>query len=488
MALYNAGHLLLADGGRLRWLDYQFPLKARRSGLGIGKVDLLGRTDDGRLCIVELKAERSGEDPRIALVEGLAYMAIVTANLERIAGEAEETCGIAMGRETPRLMLMAPAAYWANADRKGLSLAPLRTALEQALGLQIDCMLLDLARPQAAQPTPLSLPSAAIPAKSHRPEGETYLAGLRERFRAYQIERFAGLAHLFDRPFGEAERPPVFRTEHADRNVILPPDLPLARRDEILSLLPVGKRHRHFASFRSSQALTLAVFGSLKILGKLGALAGLAAEDGLPAFFTRHDGQDLRLEHEVTTLDEPRSTSIDVWLSGRTRVAIEAKFTEVGFGTCSRAELADGHRERCSGAYRAQSGRQHRCALTERGIRYWDFVPALFAWDGQRDHDPCPLRSTYQLARNVLAARVEATGANGDEAHALVVYDARNPAFRPGGPAERQWREAADALKDRRALRRLSWQRLLDHLTIDLELRPLVTEIDRKYGLCNRVT
>ena len=93
MALFRAGQMALPDGERLRWLDYQFPLKAKRSDQGIGKIDLLGLTDEGRLCVVELKTARSTEDPRIALLQGLAYAAIVEANLERIAMDGERARG-----------------------------------------------------------------------------------------------------------------------------------------------------------------------------------------------------------------------------------------------------------------------------------------------------------------------------------------------------------------------------------------------------------
>ena len=71
-------------GGHHRFLDYQVPLKAKRADYGIGKVDLLGVTDRGRLIVVELKYPRSGrgDSPAQALMAGLRYAAIVEANLE----------------------------------------------------------------------------------------------------------------------------------------------------------------------------------------------------------------------------------------------------------------------------------------------------------------------------------------------------------------------------------------------------------------------
>lgn len=77
--------------------------------------------------------------------------------------------------------------------------------------------------------------------------------------------------------------------------------------------------------------------------------------------------------------------------------------------------------------------------MSERGIGYWRYVPQLFDWPADVDHSPCPLDLTYQLARNVMAACVRADGAiETERAHALLVYDAQNPAFRPGGVADAQ--------------------------------------------------
>ena len=50
-------------GGRFRLLDYQFPLKAQESDQGIGKVDLLGVTDQGRLMAIELKVKPRRRQP-----------------------------------------------------------------------------------------------------------------------------------------------------------------------------------------------------------------------------------------------------------------------------------------------------------------------------------------------------------------------------------------------------------------------------------------
>ena len=50
------------DEGEFRLLDYEFPLKARRCDQGIGEVDLLGITKQGRLMVVELKKVKGNDD------------------------------------------------------------------------------------------------------------------------------------------------------------------------------------------------------------------------------------------------------------------------------------------------------------------------------------------------------------------------------------------------------------------------------------------
>ena len=80
------------------------------------------------------------------------------------------------------------------------------------------------------------------------------------------------------------------------------------------------------------------------------------------------------------------------------------------------------------------------CSLPETSVRDWQDWPELFDWSADRNMNPCPLNGTDQLARNVLTACVEPDGpvdADGD--HALVIDDARHPAFPPGGEAARRY-------------------------------------------------
>jgi hypothetical protein len=100
------------------------------------------------------------------------------------------------------------------------------------------------------------------------------------------------------------------------------------------------------------------------------------------------------------------------------------------------------------------------------------------------DHRPCPLELTYQLVRNVLAAVVQdAEVLNPNIGHALVVYDARNPAFHPGGLADLQWWTTVSALRHPRVLRRVSWQKVAAHLDQYSDLGWLTKGLRDKYGI-----
>ena len=104
------------DAGRLRLLDYQFPLWARQDD-NDRAVDLLGATDRGRLTVIELKVKpKSGmnrkENPMAALIQGLRYAAIVDANRAAIAEEAECLFGKDISDGPPIVQILAPESWW----------------------------------------------------------------------------------------------------------------------------------------------------------------------------------------------------------------------------------------------------------------------------------------------------------------------------------------------------------------------------------------
>ena len=286
--------------------------------------------------------------------------------------------------------------------------------------------------------------------------------------------------------FKRQGRPPVLAHESVSKNILVPSNESIS--DEIHAFLP-SQRHRWFGSLKSSQALAQSVFGATRAFNRLDLLENVRAECGRPAFYEDHRCWTLDFEHQVRCLGEkPRArTSIDVFLSGpKKRIAIECKFTELGFGKCSRTDEKryPDPNIHCNGNYQVQGNRYHRCALTEIGIRYWNHLPHLFDWPADRDHEPCPFGEVYQLARNALAAALTSRGElDPASGHALVIYDARNPEFRHEGKAGKQWDLADKACRVPGLVRRLSWQSLITAIYRAPELAYLVDGLGKKYGL-----
>ena len=316
-----------------------------------------------------------------------------------------------------------------------------------------------------------------------------YKAELNQRYWEYQKSRFPLWRDFFDRSLAQDMRPPVFLTHEAWRNVIFKPDAGQDEIDRLLALLPESERHKWFRSMNSSQALAQSVFGNLALYGFLGRLTGLQDDDGAALFGqARVTSDNFKMEHKIDYLGEPRPTSLDGYLGGDYRVAIECKFTEAEVGTCSRPRLTSRNSnyasEYCNETYTYQRDRQSRCSLTEVGVKYWHYIPKLFRWNGAEDLAPCPLHQNYQLVRNILAVGVKPDGqASPAHGHALLVYDERNPAFQEGGKGLAAFAATRAALWEPAMLRKCSWQRIVRHLRNEGILPWLTEQLASKYGL-----
>lgn len=321
------------------------------------------------------------------------------------------------------------------------------------------------------------------------PKGEygRYLEGLVERLWRYRGTQFAGAGDAFD--WRIPPKPPVFSRSQADLNVLARTGASEAERQQVLAELPIGRRHKWFGSMKSSQALAQSVFANLKVLGKLDVLAGILGDDGQPIFFSRPASEyRLALDHPIGHLREPRPTSVDVFLSGPDVVAVECKLSEGEVGTCSRPRLRPGEanydRDYCDGTYRLQQGRAERCPLSIAGIAYWRLLPSLFGWADDVDHLPCPLRDTYQLVRNVLAACVQSDGSLvPGRGHAVLLYDARNPQFRPGGKGYSAYAAVRQGLRQPSLLQLCTWQQVAAAVRQDRQLDWLGEALALEYGL-----
>ncbi|MHA7818118.1 MAG: PGN_0703 family putative restriction endonuclease [Erythrobacter sp.] len=181
----------------------------------------------------------------------------------------------------------------------------------------------------------------------------------------------------------------------------------------------------------SSQALAIDVFGSIKAAdqGERDAvLDSLATEAELP------HGGPWKLELEWTDPDnqlrEPRQTQVDaIAIGARAVMVIECKFTEPG-GACSQTrKIASGPgagERQCDGNYAPQINprtlKQASCALSGKGIRYWEVIPSIFDLNASATYSPCPFkRETFQWMRNMALAH-ELGRVSGKSARCLIAY------------------------------------------------------------------
>ncbi len=181
----------------------------------------------------------------------------------------------------------------------------------------------------------------------------------------------------------------------------------------------------------SSQALAIDVFGILPQLRRPSRIVDAwSAHCGF-----RLTGPWLStLERPVprSLLGEPRPTQIDALLESDTGlILVECKFTEANGGFCSQPKPISKKSPnrgmvQCSGDYIVQTNPVNhlaaRCALTAKGVRYWETVPKVLSIPNDIDHRPCQFKGGwYQWMRNLVSchAMCEASGKKGAF---LVVY------------------------------------------------------------------
>ncbi len=150
----------------------------------------------------------------------------------------------------------------------------------------------------------------------------------------------------------------------------------------------------------SSQALAIDVFGTIKTSSDPDViLDALATDLGIPS----GGPWNITLEWVArpTLLNEPCPTQVDVYAESPNSVIVfECQFTEQDGSACSQTVLRNGSVP-CNGNYVNQTNRGNegtgRCALSGKGIQYWDIIPKVFHLDAETDYEPCPFAGpTYQ--------------------------------------------------------------------------------------------
>lgn len=182
----------------------------------------------------------------------------------------------------------------------------------------------------------------------------------------------------------------------------------------------------------SSQALAIDVLGTLRvspdrdrILDQLASQLGLPVGGPWEVQLEWHDPDNLLKEKQPTWVDA-------VAMSPQALIFFECKFCEADGGVCSQTQpLRTGkHRGlvQCNGAYTPQinpaNGRRAACALTAKGIHYWDLIPEVFSIPSDLGYLRCPFAGPwFQWMRNLTVCLAAARHSNRQPAFVLVYAD-----------------------------------------------------------------
>lgn len=174
-------------------------------------------------------------------------------------------------------------------------------------------------------------------------------------------------------------------------------------------------QNRYTAAFpHSSQALAVDVIWTIRALASRDRIMDAWCQGlGLPFSGPWQIELEELVAHE--TLGESRPTQIDaVARSPNGVLVIECKFTEKDGGACSQCKPLTGTTAnsgliQCNGNYEPQvnpvNGKSASCALTGKGIRYWDVIPKVLGFDADSMYRPCPFKGGwYQWMRNLVVA------------------------------------------------------------------------------------
>jgi hypothetical protein len=222
------------------------------------------------------------------------------------------------------------------------------------------------------------------------------------------------------------------------------------------------------ALVESSQALALDLFATVERLRSRNAII-----DGWVEALTLPLEGPWTIEPEflvpTSLLGEPRSTQVDAVACGARGLALfECKFTEPEGGSCSQPRpIARGPHKglcQCNGRYEYQenpaSRVSSRCALTAKGVRYWDLIPGVLNVDAELDHRPCPFAGgRYQWMRNLVASSALAKQ-RGVLAAFVIVY-AEGPFPMAEHIDGRDWAQFMGMVRGIVPLRAVSYQDLL---------------------------
>lgn len=162
--------------------------------------------------------------------------------------------------------------------------------------------------------------------------------------------------------------------------------------------------HQYSDKHNSSQALAIDFWGCLKNSPlKVQIINMLFGKDC--------ESWKISLEYtDKSLMSEIIPTQIDILFENEHHaIIIESKFKEREGGSCSQTKGTKDCEYQCDGNYKSQTNRANRtytgkskCALTGKGIKYWDFISTLTTFDKNETYVPCPFKGEeFQWMRNI---------------------------------------------------------------------------------------
>lgn len=219
----------------------------------------------------------------------------------------------------------------------------------------------------------------------------------------------------------------------------------------------------------SSQAIAIDFWGCLKLSPYKNQI--------INRLFSKNcDAWDILFEYtNKNILSEKRPTQIDVIIESESiAIIIESKFTETNGGMCSQTKKSENGYSQCNGNYEFQTnhknGIKSKCALTGKGILYWDYIDSLTKFDKNETYYPCPFKnSEFQWMRNICFATAYAKYKNiGSECY-LVYYKSDKCAISRKIQNQKYLGELKEKIQNPRMFVPLSYNDLLDQVIVFLD-------------------
>jgi hypothetical protein len=180
----------------------------------------------------------------------------------------------------------------------------------------------------------------------------------------------------------------------------------------------------------SSQALAIDYFRTMKVIAQEArdaAFEQIASSIGLPASGPWQIELEWQDPSNLLCESKRYPTQVDaVAISPLAMIFFEAKFNERDGGHCSQTEKTKEGHIQCNGNYELQENpvnkSRNACALSGKGIRYWEVIPQIANLDASASYTTCPFaESGYQWMRNVAVAH-ERSAFEDKQAGVVIAY------------------------------------------------------------------